>query len=315
VTVSEQVVTVFGASGRQGQAQVRQLLATGRGVRAVSRNPEIFTQPGLCAAEVISADYADPGSLRRACEGADAVFFQPPQAVRPDLLPGYVQSVGQAALDAGVSRFLHNSTMWAPDEPCGQAMYDGVLAIENLLAELQLPLTVFRPTVYMDNWLTEFARPAIVEQHVYRYPHRPGLRYTPISLDDVAKFMVASLEKPDLVGQRVRVSGPETLTPVDVAGILSDTLGTEIRHEWIDPAAFGRQIYPLVGAATGLDEDSYAAFFADFYTFNNQAPQEPFRFDVAPVLEQLPIPLESFAAWAARQSWDGTQKTIGSTSG
>lgn len=222
--------------------------------------------------------------------------------------------MGGAALGADVEIFVHNSTMWAPDEPCGQTMYDGVLAIENALASLGLPLVVFRPTVYMDNWLTAFARPAIVEQHVYRYPHRADLRFTPISLDDLAKFMVAAVDDPSLVGQRLRVAGPETLTPLDIARILSDALGAEIRHEWIEPAEFGRQIYPLVGAGTGLDEDSYAAFFADFYTFNNEAPQEPFRFDVSPVVERIPVQLESFHDWAMRQDWHAAPEAVGSAS-
>lgn len=209
--------------------------------------------------------------------------------------------------------FVHNSTMWAPDDPCGQAMYDGVLAIENLLASLGLPLVVFRPTMFMDNFLTAFARPTIVEEHVYRYPHREGLRLTPISLDDLAKFMVAALDDASLIGERLRVAGPETITPQDIARSLSEALGTDIRHEWIEPADFGRAMYALHGAGMGLDEDTYAAFFADFYTFNNQAPQEPFRFDVGPVLERIPVQLESFGHWALRQDWH-TSAAVGSAS-
>jgi uncharacterized protein YbjT (DUF2867 family) len=40
--MTDRIVTVFGASGRQGQAQVRALLAAGFYVRAISRNPEIL---------------------------------------------------------------------------------------------------------------------------------------------------------------------------------------------------------------------------------------------------------------------------------
>lgn len=58
--MSDRTVTVFGASGRQGQAQVRTLLEAGIHARAVSRDPEIFTTPELRGAEVVAADYADP---------------------------------------------------------------------------------------------------------------------------------------------------------------------------------------------------------------------------------------------------------------
>jgi hypothetical protein len=47
----------------------------------------------------------------------------------------------------------------------------------------------------MDNWLTAFAKPALVKEHKYRYPHKSSLRYSPISLDDLALFMVTALNQ------------------------------------------------------------------------------------------------------------------------
>ncbi len=310
--MSSQTVTVFGASGRQGSAQVRALLAAGYAARAVSRHRELFAAPDLAAAEVVPADYADPASLVTACEGAHAVFFQPPQVERPDRILAFAAAVGTAAREAGVSRLVLNSTMWAPDAPCGQAMYDLVLAIEQAVEASGPPLVVLRPTVFMDNWLTAFAKPALVNEHVYRYPHRPDLRFSPISLDDVAKFMVAAVPREDLVGRRLRIAGPETLSPPDVAALLSDAMGTPIRFEYITPAAFGAYVYELMGEATGIPRDGYIAYFEDFYTFNNQAPQQPFLFDVASTLELLPVKLERFAYWAKRQDWTSLDEAVGS---
>jgi uncharacterized protein YbjT (DUF2867 family) len=311
--MSIRTVTVFGASGRQGQAQVQQLLAAGYWTRAISRNASLFHGKEFEGVAVLAADYAQPDSLDRACQGADAIFFQPPQAERPDRVIAHAQNLVAAAERGGVKRVILNSTMWAPDEPCGQPMYDLVLAVENIFASARTPLVVLRPTVFMDNWLTAFAKPALVNEHCYRYPHRPDLRYSPISLDDLARFMVLALQQDDWVGKRLRVAGPETLSPPQVAEILSEVMAAKITYEFQSPKDFGYYVFSLMGEGTGLDRESYASYFASFYEFNNYAPQEPFYYDVAPLLKQVPIRLETFREWARRQDWTTLDAAVGSS--
>jgi uncharacterized protein YbjT (DUF2867 family) len=307
-------VAVFGASGRQGQAQLRELAGQGYWPRAVSRHKEVFRAAGLDDIGVMSGDYSDSASLDRVLQKADALFFQPPQVERPDRILMFARNVGEAAVRAGVRRVVVNSTMWAPDVPCGQPMYDLTLMIENIFSDLQLPLVVFRPTVFMDNWLTAFAKPVLVKEHRYRYPHKPDLRYSPISLDDVAKFMVAALRDDSLIGQRIRIAGPETLTPPQVAEILSRAMRVKITYEYQPPREFGNYLYDLFGAATGADRDTYVGYFSDFYTFNNDAAQQPFYFDVSSILKRIPVKLETFDQWAARQDWMTLDEAVGSVS-
>jgi len=115
-------VTVFGASARQGQAQVRQLLQQGFQPRAVTRQKDIFSGPDYRGATVVEADYDDVASLDKACAQADAVFYQSAQLAGRDQILQQSINVAEAAKRAGVKRFVLNSTMWAPDEPCGQPL-------------------------------------------------------------------------------------------------------------------------------------------------------------------------------------------------
>ncbi|MQS17843.1 NAD-dependent epimerase/dehydratase family protein [Streptomyces kaniharaensis] len=66
-------VLVTGATGGVGAAVLQELMAQGRPVRALVR-PESAHLPALNGAEVAEGDLADPDSLRRAVEGADAVI-------------------------------------------------------------------------------------------------------------------------------------------------------------------------------------------------------------------------------------------------
>ena len=69
------IIAVVGASGAQGGGLVRSILADRDGpygVRAITRDPASDAARALAAAgaEVVAADLGDPGSVRRAFEGA-----------------------------------------------------------------------------------------------------------------------------------------------------------------------------------------------------------------------------------------------------
>jgi uncharacterized protein YbjT (DUF2867 family) len=315
---SAQVVVVFNASSRQGMAQVRQLLESGHSPRAVTRRKGVFSSPEFAGVDVVAADFSDPASLNRAVAGADAVFFQPPLLDIPARLRSHARNVGEAAKRAGIKRFIHNSTMWSPepeDYPCGQATYDAMRELEVIAEGLSLPLTVFRPTLFMDNWLTSYAKPVLIAEHVYRYPHNPTMRFSPISLDDVAKFMVAALTRDDLIGGRFRIAGPEIISPEDVRAALSAAMGVPVRYEYMSPRNFAVFSYERFVHKTGAPRDAYLAAFDDFYTFNNDSPLKPFLLDIQPLLKKIPLRLETFRDWAKRQNWMTSDDGVGSVSG
>jgi len=305
-------VAVFGASGRQGQAQVRRLVGEGHRPRPVTRTPGLFGD-----LDVVPADYADVDSLIAALDGVDAAFFQPPMDSPPEQTLAHATNLASAMVTAKLPHLVFSPTMWLPEAPIGQPLYDLMLGVHDTLAAHGVPMTVLCPTIFMDNWLARFAKPALVNEHVYRYPHRPDFFMSPISLDDMAKFMVAALGRDDLVGRKLRVAGPETLNPPRIAEALSAALGAEIRYEYMPPRAFGEYLYSFMGiAGTGISEDDYGSFIESYYEFNMTSPQRPFAFDVAETLSVLPVNgLETFREWAARQDWTSLDDVVGSSTG
>ncbi|XVQ14953.1 SDR family oxidoreductase [Spirillospora sp. CA-255316] len=300
---NERTITVFGASGRMGQAQVRELIRAGHRPRAVTRSAGLFERLGMPGLDVVAADYADPDSLRRAVSGADAIFYSPASVPR-DVALRQSEHVIAAAQSSGASVVVLNSKMWAPDRPCGEPRYDLVLEIENLFADSGLPVVTFRPVLFMDNLLTRFAKPALALEGVYRYCQRPDMQADWMSMDDLAKFMVAALDRPDLHGRRIRLGGPQTLGIDDILAVLSRVMGKPLRYEYVTPYDFGL----LAHTALGYDErdvpkEAYAAFFDSFYSFNNDSPHQPFRADMTSVLREIPISMEIFEEWAKRQDW------------
>ena len=302
------LVAVFGASGRQGLAQVRQLKLAGHEVRAISRREDPFYGEDFGEVEIVPADLYDEDSCVRALEGADAAFYTHPLRAREDRVE-LVARVGRAGKRAGVKRVVWNTSSWIPDKAGDPFTYGNNTKGINALWRTGVGGTVFGSVLFMDNLLTNWAFPFIVNEGRYVYPHKPDLECSWISLDDVAKFMIASIDRPDLEGAWLNIGGPQILQPPQVSQILSKAVGRPIKYDPSTPKQFGKHLADAYGdelsdAERGVIEPSIAAF----YEFNNTSPLKPFKVDMGPVLERIPIKLETMEEWADRQEWRLTNK-------
>ncbi len=110
---------ITGATGFVGSAVLRRLLDAGHGVRTLVRadsDPRNLT--GL-AVERVTGDLTDPGSLRRALAGCDALFHvaadyrlwtpDPDLAYRVNV--DGTRALMEAALDAGIRRIVYTSSV------------------------------------------------------------------------------------------------------------------------------------------------------------------------------------------------------------
>ena len=115
------LVVVTGAAGFVGNVLVRELLARGARVRAVL-NQRTAPLEGLDV-EVVRADVREPDTLRAALEGADLVFHTVAiislLGEQGGLVPAInvqgARNTAEAALEAGVRRFVHFSSVHAFD--------------------------------------------------------------------------------------------------------------------------------------------------------------------------------------------------------
>lgn len=304
-------VAVFGASARPGLAQVRQLRAAGHEVRAISRSVQTM-EPDV---EVVEADLDDPASLDAACQGVDAVFYTSPTFAGRASAVDRSERLGAAARRAGVARVVYNTTTWHPDSVSGVPTMDHAFLKTEALVASGAPVTVIRPSLFMDNLLTAWVKPELLRRGVLAYPHREDLRVSWISLDDVARAMVGTLAVPsaEAVGAVVDIGGPETLTPPDVAARLGVVLGRTVVYERVSEREFGRRLAAIFGTTMGLPPEQLVDDLEAHYVFKNAA--NPFEVTEAhPLVRELSA--EPMSRWLTRQDWspDGGA-TPGSLSG
>lgn len=298
------LVSVVGATGRQGLAQMRQLAAAGHKVRALSRSENPDFGGSNVAHETRQIDLTDESTWVPALKGSDAVFYTHPlqsRSTRADL----VGQFSAAAVKAGVERFVWNTSGWIPDQPGDAHTYASNTTAINSLFRTGIPATVFGSVLFMDNLLTNWARPFIVHEDRYVYAHEPHLEANWISLDDVGKCMVAALDRPDMEGAWMNIGGPERLKPVDVTAILSRVFGRTITYDPCTPEEFGVLLVKALGDSMAEeDRQPMAEGIASFYHFNNKSPSQPFVVNSDYVQRRLPeVQFETMEQWAARQDW------------
>ncbi|MFE5482064.1 NAD(P)-dependent oxidoreductase [Streptomyces sp. NPDC056527] len=207
-------LTVFGATGGIGQEIVRQGLATGHEVTAVVRDPARFTVTGE-RLTVHRADLTDPGTLRAAVAGKDAVLSGLGARSRADagIAAKLTRSVLAAMDTEGVRRLLVVSAAPLGPTPDGQTVldktvlaivnsvlkdvYDDLRAMERDLAASATDWTSVRPPKLTDKPLTGHYRSVV--------GGNPP-RGRSLARADVAHAMLAMIDDPATVKQGVGVA-------------------------------------------------------------------------------------------------------------
>ncbi|MCU1644894.1 MAG: NAD(P)-dependent oxidoreductase [Nocardia sp.] len=213
------MIVITGATGTIGSEVVRQLVARGVKVRAVTRDPERAQVPA--EVEVVRGDYADTASMAAAFEGTEAAFLV-------GLLgPDYVeldQALAAAARDAGVRRLVKLSAIGTGTAEVGMVGTWHVPG-EQAVRDSGVAWTILRPSSFATNTLSWIA------------PIRAGQPVPNMSGDgaqgvidprDIAAVAVEALLSDAHSGRIYTLTGPENLTTPDQVAALGAALGRPI---------------------------------------------------------------------------------------
>lgn len=299
-------VVVFGASGVQGAHQVPVLARAGHDVVAVSRNPKPFEVDGK-SIETAAADFGDKAAISKVLQGADTIFLNLPSTSfnqSGPIIDG-TKAIGEAAKEAGVRLIVFNTSMPVPEEPQDIKAQDDRREMRRLLRETSVPVISIQPVVYLDNLLEGWALPPIRDRNTVVYCHKPTLEVSWICHHDVAQLMMAAMHRPELAGRNFAVGGPETVRLEQLTAKLSRAWGRKLDYECQTVPDFCDNISKTM-QGRGLETDRIISQMFKAYTYYNEAEDEPFNIDMAPVLKELPVELtliEEWAKWRSPPGW------------
>lgn len=296
MSASSSFVLVTGATGKQGGAVVRKLLASGSPVRALVRDPDTeraATLDGL-GAVLVRGDLDDVTSLKAALDGARAVFsVQSPDVtgLMGDSEVRHTANLVQAARAADVEHIVHTSVSGAGtvdlehfDEARWGAhtrhYYRSKAAAEGLVRAAGFPKwTILRPATFMENFVRPSPYFADLTSDRLLVAAEPDVGLPFVTVGDIATAAAAAFAEPRRFhGVELELAG-DVLSFRDAAQILSQVLAADV---------------DLPASTEHLPtEGPMAAFFqAQQHMSAYPAPARPEYAD------HLGVPTTSFRDWA-----------------
>lgn len=260
------LVLVTGATGKQGGATARRLLAAGRPVRILVRDPESAVAQELAAlgAEVAVGDFDAPETVGPAVAGARAVFLVPPAVFGPsgwnvEVEAGRGEAVIAAARQAGVEQIVFTGVASFKKEKSWGA--EGKRRIERALQASEFRWTVLRPVRFMENFLTQGTPVDGITDGVHRHLFPAGKPVQSIALDDIAAFAELAFTDPDRFhGRTLELAGDE-LTHAAAVALITEHTGYPVRYEEVpesEAVALGEQIARIWTLTRTEDEGWHA---------------------------------------------------------
>ena len=224
-------VLVIGATGTLGRQIARQALDAGHQVRCMVRSPRkaAFLQEWGC--ELTRGDLLEPDSLDYALEGQEAVIDAATTRATEGGSVYETDWTGKLNLlnaceRAGVKRYVFVSLLGAEkhrDVPLMDIKY----CTEQALIASDFDYTILRCVAFMQGLISQFAIPVLESQTVWVSGTPTPIAY--MNTQDIARFAVAALVRPETIRQALPVVGPKAWLTGEITQLCEKYSGKSAR--------------------------------------------------------------------------------------
>jgi len=209
----------------------------------IVRDPARLPGPVRDRVDVVAGSHGDADVVDRAFAGADAVFWVvPPDVHAPSLgaaFSGFTRAAAQAFTAHGVGHVVGVSALGRGTPVAGRAgLVTASLAMDDLIASTGVAYRALANPSFMDNLLRQVR--SIRDQGVFTGTTAAGQKGPAAATRDIAAAAARLLVDRSWTGAgSVPVLGPGDLSPQDMAGIMTEVLGTPVRYQRQSLADFG----------------------------------------------------------------------------
>ena len=229
------MILVTGAAGKTGKAIIMALSASGHEIRALVHRKDHLAAVTLAGAgDIVVGDLSDPGILKEAVLGVQAVYHICPN-VSPHEIE-YGRRIIEASQWARIDRLVYHSVL----HPQIQAMphHWAKMRVEELIFESGLSFTILQPAAYMQNLLGYWD--AIISGTL-PIPYSADTRLGMVDLQDVAEAAAIVVSDPIHEGAIYELVGPDSYSQSDLAEILSNKLDITVQIEQVPVEKWERE--------------------------------------------------------------------------
>ncbi len=251
------MIVITTPTGEIGHQVLDRILDSGQAVRVIARDPSRLPERVRARAEVVRGSHGDVGVITKALAGADRLFWLVPPP--PFSYPGsaehyyldFTRSACEAIRDLGVG--VVGVTTLGHGYQGKAGMLSAALAMDELIEGTGAAYRALALPFFMENLLRQVQ--AIKEQGTFSMANAPDRPLPAVATRDVADVAAALLLDTSWGGQAsVPVAGPDDLTPVGMAGVISGTLGRTVRYRQV-PVADRQAALLRRGASEAMAQD------------------------------------------------------------
>jgi uncharacterized protein YbjT (DUF2867 family) len=287
--MSDKIIAVTGATGQQGGAVARKLLAEGWDVRALTRDLDKPAAQELASlgAELVPGDMDNRAELEAAFQGAYGVFsvqnfWLPNVGFDGEIRQG--KNVADAAKAADVQHLVYSS-VGAAHRGMGQKHFDSKWIIEQHIQSINVPFTILRPVAFFENFNWE--RAFILNGMFNAIGLRPEKERQLIAVEDMAVFVALVFANPEeYIGKTLELAG-DALTESQLAETFTKVIGRPVK------------LSLPTGERGWGDQDEMTAMF-NF--FNGEA----YDADI-PALRKIHPGLLTLEQWLRKNGWENAE--------
>jgi uncharacterized protein YbjT (DUF2867 family) len=236
------MIVITTPAGQIGSQVLENLVGSGEHLRLVARDLHGIPADTRQRVEVIEGSHGDPAVVDKAFDGADAVFWLTPPDPRAESVEaayvGFTRPAAEAFKKHGVRRVVGVSALGRGTPWAARAGYvAGSLAMDDLIASSGAAYRALTNPSFMDNIARQTES---IKNHGMFFSPINGDRKLPAvaTLDIAAAASRLLLDDTWSGAGEVPLLGPEDLSFNDMAEIISEVLGKDVRFQQITFEAY-----------------------------------------------------------------------------
>jgi len=276
------MILLTGLTGTIGRRVAKRLLKSGHNFTVLLKDVDKVSDLKSKKVTLVKGDLSKPDIIKKAMEGIENAFLLPPSTENQFKLE---KNFIDAAKEAGVKHLVKYSAIGAdPDSPSTILKHHG--QSEKYLKNSGLRYTLIRPNLFMQNFI-DFYGQQIRKKKEIRLPLK-NAKCGYVDVRDTARLINKVLTSNGSKSTIHTVTGPESLSCLEVTELFSEAMGKKINYVEIKLKEFKKD---MVDAGV---KESVAEAYSELYKLIRDGLYDQITDDIYKVTGRQPHTFEEF---------------------
>jgi len=276
------MILLTGLTSITGQRVAKRLLKSGHSFTALVRDVDKASDLKSKKITLVKGDLSKPGSIKKAMDGIENAFLLPPNNENQFRLE---KNFIDAAKEAGVKHVVKYSAIGADtNSPSSILKYHG--QSEKYLKDSGLRYTIIRPNLFMQNFVNFYGQ-EIRKKKQLKLPIK-NAKCGYVDIRDTARIIKKILTSNGNKNKTYMITGPESLSCLEITGLFSEAMGKKINYVEIKPKEFKKDMID-----SGVKE-STAEAYTELYKLVTDGLYNEVTDDIYKLTDRQPHTFEEF---------------------